>query len=166
MHLVESAPGSVTSAVGSRDVPSEVRALGTFDAPDYVDFFSVSVPGAAERSAEGWARAVLERSRLAKQHARRLWTALGLRLGRPGSPDHVAGWRIAASERDWIRFETGSWYLTAEAVCVVDEDDVSLSLALRFDRRLVARLVWSFIEGPHRRAVPDMLRQAAATWPH
>jgi hypothetical protein len=36
---------------------------------------------------------------------------------------------------------------------------VSLSLSLRYDRR-VGALVWALVSGPHQRAVPVMLRQA------
>jgi hypothetical protein len=150
---------AVASHVGASDVPEAVRSLTTLGPPDYVDLFTVTTPLAATRSAEEWARAVLERSPLADRHARRLWRVIGLRLGPPGSPDHVQGWKIAARGDHWVRLETGSWYLTAQAVCLVEAGQVSLSLSLRHDRRIAA-LVWAPVAGPHQRAVPVMLRQA------
>ena len=88
-----------------------------------------------------------------------LWRLIGLRLGPPHSPDHVQGWKIAERADNWLRIETASWYLTAQAVCLVNGDQVSLSLSLRYDRP-VAAVVWARVSGPHQRAVPVMLHQA------
>ena len=152
---------AVTAAIGVRDVPEVVRGLAVLERQDYVDFFTIPTDAAPRRSAEGWARTILEETSLARSGARRLWRALGLRLGPPQSPDHVQGWRIGERGDRWIRLETASWYLTARAVCTVDEGAVSLSLSIRYDRR-IAGLVWSLVAGPHLRAVPVMLHQAAA----
>ena len=40
------------------------------------------------------------------------------------------------------RAETASWYLTAQAVCLVEEGQVSISLSFRYDRPIAA-LVWA-----------------------
>lgn len=151
---------TVSSTVGVDEVPEAVRALTTLGEPDYVDLFTVATPLARSCPAEEWARAVLERTAVARRHARRTWRLLGLRLGPPGSPDHVQGWEIAArGGDDWIRIETGSWYMTAQAVCLVEDGQVSLSLSLRYDRAIAAA-VWALMAGPHQRAVPAMLHQA------
>src|SRR4051794_24709169 len=112
---------TVSSVLEVHDVPEAVRSLTTLQGADYVDLFTVTRPRANKASPEAWARAVLEEAPLARRNARLLWRAMGLRLGPRGSPDHVQGWRIAARGDNWIRVETGSWYLTTEAVCVVDE---------------------------------------------
>jgi hypothetical protein len=135
-------------------------ALSTFAEPDHVDLFTVAAPGARDHTPEAWARAVLEEAPVSQRNARRFWRLLGLRLGPPGSADHVQGWRIAARGDDWVRLETASWYMTAQAVVLVGAAQVSLSLSLRFDRPPAA-LVWRFVAGPHKRAVPVMLRQGA-----
>jgi hypothetical protein len=135
-------------------------ALSTFAEPDHVDLFTVAAPGATDHSPEEWARAVLEQAPVSQRNARRFWRQLGLRLGPPDSPEHVQGWKIAARGDDWLRIETASWYLTAQAVVLVEPAQVSLSLSLRFDRP-PASLVWALASGPHQRAVPVMLRQAA-----
>lgn len=150
---------AVSSSIGTDGVPHAVRALTTLAEPDYVDLFTVAAPTATGESAEAWARAVLEQTPLARRHARRLWRLLGLRLGPPRSTDHVQGWKIAARGDHWLRIETASWYLTGQAVVVVEDGQVSLSLSLRYDRP-VAALVWRVVSGPHQRAVPVMLHQA------
>jgi hypothetical protein len=150
---------TVSSLVGVHDVPEAVRALTTLAEPDYVDLFTVTTPQATDNSAEEWARAVLEQAPLARRNARMLWRLIGLRLGPPHSPDHVQGWKIAERGDNWLRIETASWYLTAQAVCLVNEDQVSLSLSLRYDRPIAA-FVWARVSGPHQRAVPVMLHQA------
>jgi hypothetical protein len=150
---------TVSSLVGVHEVPDAVRSLTTLTDPDYVDLFTVTTATASGRSAEQWARAVLEQAPLSRRNARRLWRLMGLRLGPPHSADHVQGWRIAARGDNWLRVETASWYLTAQAVCLVEGTQVSVSLSLRYDRP-VAALVWAVVAGPHQRAVPVMLRQA------
>jgi hypothetical protein len=153
------AMSTVASLIGVRDVPEAVRSLTTLADPDYVDLFTVTTAVAADRSAEEWARAVLEEAPLSRRDARVLWRFMGLRLGPPHSADHVQGWKIAARGDNWLRVETASWYMTAQAVCLVEEGQVSLSLSLRYDRP-VGALVWALVSGPHQRAVPVMLRQA------
>lgn len=163
MTLGAAGPPTVVCRFGVHDVPDRVRTLFTFDAPDYIDSFTIKTPAAQERSAEAWARAVLEEAALSRRSARRLWQLMGLRLGPPPySAIHVQGWVISDTGANWIRLETESWYLSAQAVCLVDDVEVSLSLSLCHDRKSVGRLVWAFVQGPHQRAVPIMLRQAVA----
>jgi hypothetical protein len=142
-----------------RDIPEAIRSLSTLAVPDYVDLFTALTSEATDRSPEQWARAVLEEAPLSGQNARVLWRLMGLRLGPRHSPDHVQGWKIAEHGDNWIRVETASWYMTAQAVCLVEEGQVSVSLSLRYENP-IARLVWAFVAGPHQRAVPVMLRQA------
>ncbi len=152
---------TVESHIGVSEVPEATSALLTLGKLDYGDLFIIETPHAHAHSAETWARAVLERAPISRRNARVLWTFIGLRMGPAGSSDYVQGWKIAHSEHNWIRLETKSWYLSAEAVCVVDDDKVSLSLSLRYDRPEVAHIVWRFVSSPHQKAVPVMLRQAS-----
>ena len=155
----------VSSLIGLDDVPEAVRSRSTLVEPDYIDLFTVETPAARQHSPEAWARAVLERAPLARRNARALWRLIGLRLGPRGSADHVQGWKIADRGDDWIRVETSSWYLGAQAVCLVEDRRVSISLALRYEHS-PARLVWALVERPHQRAVPVMLHQAAKLMAH
>jgi len=155
---------TVSSFVGPHEVPEAVRALTTLGQIDYVDLFTVTTPEAQDRTAEEWARTILEQTPLSRRNARVLWRLMGLRLGRPGSPDHVHGWRIDGRGDNWLRLETSSWYVTGQALCIVEDGQVSLSLSLRYDRAIAAR-VWAPVEGPHQRGVPVMLRQAVQLVP-
>lgn len=143
---------------------SMVRSHVTLDDPDYVDLFTEAAPHAPEASAETWARTILEETPLAQRGARKLWRLMGMRLGPSGSPDHVQGWKIDAVADDdrWIRLELASWYLTAQAIVLVDDDQVSLSVSLHHDRPLVAKPIWRLIVARHQQAVPAMLHQAIA----
>lgn len=85
---------------------------------------------------------------------------MGLRLGPRHSPGHVQGWKTAARGGNCLRVETASWYMTAQAVRLVEEGQVSISLSLRYDRPIAA-LVWAVVLGPHQQAIPGMLREAA-----
>jgi hypothetical protein len=150
----------VSSFIGLEGVPETIRSLSLFAEPDYIDCFVLEVCHASDNTPEDWARAVLERAAISQRNARRLWTLMGLRLGPPHSPHHVQGWKIERRSGEWLRLETASWYLSANAVAVVEEDEVSVSLSLRYDAR-VAPFIWALISGPHQRAVPVMMRQAA-----
>lgn len=146
--------------VGLPQLPHAVRSLTTLDDVHYADLFTLTTtqPGMSS-SPEAWVRAVLEQTPLARRSARRLWRLLGLRLGPRNSTEHVQGWTIVGRGGNWIRLQTSSWYMTAQAVCLVEQQSVSISLFLRYEQP-VARLVWSTVSAPHQRAVPAMLRQA------
>ena len=148
----------MSTVVGSHNIPEAIRSATTIANPDYVDLCTVTTGDAANRSPEQWARAVLEGTPLGRR-ARLLWQRLGLRLGPPGSPGYVQGWKIADRGDNWIRLETASAYMTAHAVCRVDDGQLSLALFLRYDQPTAA-LIWSPVSVMHRRAVPDLLRQA------
>ena len=120
--------------VQHREIPEVIRSLSTFASPNYVDLFTATTTAAIDRSPEQWARAVLEQAPLARRNARVLWRLMGLRLGPRHSLDHVQGWTITARGDNWIRVETASWYMAAQAVCLVEEGQVSISLSLRYDQ--------------------------------
>jgi hypothetical protein len=149
---------AVSAVVGPSNVPEAIRSLDTLASPDYVELFTATTRAATDRSPEEWARAVLEETPTGRS-APLLWRLLGVRLGPRPSPDHVQGWRIADRGDDWIRLEATSWFMTAHAVCQVDDGQVSIALFLRYDRPIAA-LIWALVSVMHRRAVPVMLHQA------
>jgi hypothetical protein len=160
MDLRTESSGSVSSQVGVERVPEHLRALTTIAQPDYIDLHSLRTPRARCVTPEDWARAALERAPLSRRGARALWRSMGLRLGPSGDARYVQGWRIAERSDSHVRLVTSSWYLRAQAVCAVEGDTVSLSLALEFVCRPAASVAWAAIAGPHQRAVPVMLAQA------
>lgn len=149
---------AVALRVGTQ-VPDALVELGTLGTVDYVDSCVADVPVGTERSAEDWARVVLEQTAIGRR-APLLWTALGLRLGPRPSPDHIQGWRIAGRGDDWIRVETRSWFASAQAVCRVADGHVSVALLLRYDRPLVAAAIWLPVGALHRRGLPAMVAEA------
>jgi hypothetical protein len=157
---VETVGTPVRTLVGVEAIPKRIRSLTTLSSPDYIDLFTLPTSVAPFASAEDWARAILERAPLSRSKARRLWRLMGLRLGPLNSADHIQGWKIAARGDGWIRCETSAWYMSAEALCLQENEEVSVSLSLRYHQPLVARLVWTLVEHPHQLAVPVMLRQA------
>jgi len=153
---------TVMTAVGLSNVPDAIRCLSSLASPDYVDLFTAVTSGAADKSAEQWARAALEDTPTGRS-APSLWRLLGLRLG-PTSPDYVQGWKIADRGDDWIRIEATSWFMTAHAVVQVDDGQVSLALFIRYDQPIAA-VIWPPVSVMHRRAVPVMLREARKASP-
>ena len=115
---------SVLMTVGVRSVPPSVRRLVTLEGSDYADYFVASTSGASRHTAEHWARTILEGTTTGRS-APKLWRLLGLQLGPAHSPDHVQGWHITGRGDDWLRAETSSWYMTAQAIVSVDGDEVS-----------------------------------------
>ena len=149
---------TVSIVVELGNVPETIRSLDTLASPDYVDLFTATTSAATDKSPEEWTRALLEETPTGRS-APFLWGLLGVRLGPRPSPDYVEGWKIADRGDDWIRIEATSWFMTAHAVCHVEDGKVSVALFLRYDLPIAA-LLWPPVSVMHRRAVPVMLRQA------
>src|SRR5262245_6051251 len=146
------------------DVPAAIRPLSSLDRVDYVDLFTVVTDGRVGRSPEQWARAGLEEAAgLAGQF---VWRVLcGLRLEPQPSPDHVAGWKVADRSDRWIRLEAVSWFMTAQIVVQVDDEEVSVATFIRYDLP-VAALLWPALSIGHRRAMPGLLRNMVRAMAH
>lgn len=84
-------------------LPDGLRSLTSLGAAaGYTDTFVVDVP-AGQRSAEAWARRVLEEAPgPLRASLPRGWARLGLRHGPIGSPDHVLGWPIRERTEDHL----------------------------------------------------------------
>jgi hypothetical protein len=150
---------TVTGVVGLEHVPEPIRSLQRLDRVDYVDLFTLHTTTAPDRSAEQWARAVLEAGDAARRMAFIPWRVLlGLRLGPSHVPGYVHGWKIAGSDDDWIRLEAASWLMTCHAVAHLANGQVSVALFVRYDHP-VAAFWWPVLSIVHRRAMPVILRQ-------
>jgi hypothetical protein len=148
-----------------RDVPEPIRSLGGLANPDYLDLFTTTTNEASAKTAEGWARAVLEGApyyiRLGVFDV--AWPLLlGLRLGPRRSPDYIVGWKIAARGEGWVRIEAASWMMTGSLVFRVDEARLSWASFVRYDRR-VAALVWPPGSMVHRKVGLALMRRALRT---
>jgi hypothetical protein len=145
-----------------RPVPEAVRAADTMAAPDYVDGFSVPVPGGASATtAEQWARAIFDDAPRTLYYFVVIgWrVVLGLRFGPRPSPEHVIGWRLAERGENWVRIEVGSTMLEAHIVFWLDPDRLTFSTSAHYERRR-AQLIWIALSPVHGVVVPMLLRSA------
>lgn len=139
-------------------VPTTARALTTLSDADYQDAFVVPFGNARERTAEEWARAVLEEAPAATR--RKLtsgWSAIGLKLGGGGA---VLGWSVRRSSDDFVLLGAESRIgMPAELLFVRRARSLLFSTFVQ-RRNMVARLVWARIEPVHGPIVRGLLEDA------
>ena len=153
------APGRVRQVT----LPPYTRALSTFARVDYQDAFVVATDPVQDRTAEEWARVLLEDAPASTRSSlSRGWSRLGLRLGSAPPDRSVLGWEIRRS--------------TPDVALLGAEGRLGLSGELLFERLprtllcatfvhledSVARGLWAVIEARHRQVVRDLLEQASA----
>lgn len=131
--------------------------------PDYASSFAADVPGAGTRSPEQWARSTLEGA----PPALRWFVLIGwkvvlrLRLAPRGASGNIMGWTILTTTSDAITLEVSSGLVTARKVMRVDEDRLTLTTSVRYERAL-GRVLWSAIAPVHHRIEPLLLTLAAS----
>jgi hypothetical protein len=143
------------------ELPPEARALSTLSGVGYEDAFVVEVRSAQDRTAEEWARAILEGSPLSLRTGLvATWLVLGLKLGSPWSRRGVLGWPIRRSTPDVLLLGAGSRAgMPAQLLLKRDERTLLLATFVRHENRL-ARAVWARITPGHCRTVRHVLDQA------
>lgn len=140
-----------------RRIPDDLRPHLLADA-DYVDCFRHATDAASTWSPEQWARVTLDQ--LAGAKGQFIWrVVLALRLAPRTRPGHVAGWRIAEHGPTWIRLEATGPLISGEIVIHLDDTYASMITSVRFHNRFAA-LQWRTLSGIHRKAVPELLRDA------
>lgn len=129
---------------------------------DYSDAFLVTRTGTADRTAEQWARDVLEGAPLIQRSGLVLgWTMLGLRLHSPWSSRFVLGWQVRQQTPDVVLIEAGPRFgLAAELQFERLPDAVLFSTSVQMNNP-VARAVWSAVTPVHRWIVGHLLKQSA-----
>jgi len=116
-------------------LPAEARAQSTLAHVDYEDAHVVDLPQAQQRSAEEWARAVLEESsETVRASLRSGWRALGMRVGPLHTEGYVLGWTIRRNTPDVVLLGGTQTLWTAA------------------------------IEGPHIKVVRHVLEEARRRW--
>jgi hypothetical protein len=142
-------------------VPPDARALSTLSRIDYEDAFLVETHAAPDRTAEQWARAVLEdapmtmRSRLLTG-----WSALGLKLRRGRSDRAVLGWAIRERSDDHVLLGADSRIgMPAELLFKREPQALLFSTFVQKDTH-VARAAWAAIEPVHAPIVRSLLEHA------
>lgn len=144
----------------------QLVALTTLLRVDYHDTFAFAHGDASQRSAECWARKILEH---APHHVRvgllRGWAALGLELDARPSAERVLGWQIRANDDDALLLGARSRLgMRGELLIRREANVVSLSTLIQHER-LLSRVVWWFVAGAHRRVVPRVLAPHAQVAP-
>lgn len=150
----------VTSVVGVREIPQDIRSLSTMSEPDYVDTYSLASAAAnTETTAETWARAMYEDT-LGARGRFIFGGVLGLKLAKPNAPGTVAGWRIADHSDDWIRLEAVGKRIVGQIVVRAVDGQLSVTTFIEYVSRL-GSLVWKLWSMLHQKAMPRLLRDAA-----
>ncbi len=154
--------GGVATQVSQIAVPPAARSLSTLTRIDYEDAFFVGTGQAGDRTAEQWARAVLEGAP-ASVRARLLrgWGILGLKLGSPRSDRRVLGWEVRRSTPDIVLLGAGSRIGMPGELLFRRERDGLLFATFVQQMNPFARAVWPRIAPKHRRVVRSLLARAA-----
>lgn len=152
------APGTVRQV----EVPSTARALCTLSHVDYEDAFLVEIGPVQDRTAEQWARAILEDAPAIMRSALlRGWSALGLRLGPTRSDGFVLGWEVRRSTPDFALLGASSRLgLPAELLFKRQQQRLLFATFVQQENR-IARAIWAGVEPVHRPIVRDVLEQAS-----
>jgi hypothetical protein len=143
------------------ELPAQARALSTLPRIDYHDAFAVEAARGQGRTAEQWARAVLEDAPLATRRAlTRGWFALGLRLGPVRSGERVLGWEIRRSTLDAVLLGAGGRLgLEGELLFLRQQDTLLFATFVQLGNP-AARALWAGISPRHRQIVAGLLEQA------
>ncbi|HEY1508342.1 MAG TPA: hypothetical protein VGF93_05035 [Solirubrobacteraceae bacterium] len=163
MYVCDEVPTTATRGELRRvDLPPAARALSTLPRIDYADAFVVEIGSPPERTAEQWARAVLEELPLALRIKLVLgWSALGLRLGSPVSDRFVLGWNVAHSDADYTLLSAGSRFGLAGELLFKPEGSQLLFATFVRQQGVFAHAVWPRIVPQHVRVVRHVLRRAS-----
>jgi hypothetical protein len=139
-------------------VPPTARALCTLARVSYQDAFTVEIDSAQERTAEQWARAILEQTPISiRSSLLSWWSALGLKLGPPWSNRHLLGWHVRHSTPDYVLLGADSC-IGMPAQLLLKRNRRSLLFATFVQQdNAIAQAAWTGIEPVHKRAVPDLL---------
>jgi hypothetical protein len=155
-------PGTVRQI----DVPRGARKLCTLPEIDYEDAFLVEVPGLGDRTAEQWARAVVEDAPAVIRSALlRGWSALGLRLGPTGSDGFVLGWELRSSTPDFALLGASSRLGLPAQLLFKRQHQRLLFATFVQQQNPVARAMWAGVEPIHRPIVRKLLEHAGGCDP-
>jgi hypothetical protein len=142
-------------------LPPDARALTTLDHVEYTDAFRLETGLAEERTAEEWARALLEEAPAAtRTKLRRGWFALGVQLGSTEDERLVLGWRVRRNSPEYVLLAARS-LLGMEAEVLVKREQSTLLVAtlMRLSNPL-ARAVWTAFAPKHRRVLHHLVKEA------
>jgi hypothetical protein len=142
--------------------PPATRTLSTLSHVDYEDAFLVETGPAQDRTAEQWARAILEDVPIIMRSALPwAWFALGLQLGSTRSERFVLGWEVRRSTPDFVLLGASSRLgLPAELLFERRQHTLLFATFVQQDNQ-IARAVWAGVEPGHRQIVRYVLERAS-----
>ena len=150
------------TAVRQIPVPPNARALSMLARVDYADAFLADVGSPGDRTAEAWARTVLEDSPpRVRTSLLSGWSMIGLKVGRVPAGRSVLGWEIRRSTPDFVLLGAGSRIGMPGELLFKREPDALLFDTFVQHGNLVARAVWASIQATHVRIVRDLLERAS-----
>ncbi len=144
-------------------MPAAARTLSTLSRIGYEDAFLLETGQARDRTAEQWARAILEDAPIALRSALPWgWFALGLQHGSTRSDRFVLGWEVRRSTPDFVLLAASSRLgLPAELLFERRQHTLLFATFVQQENPM-ARAMWAGIAPPHRQVVRYLLEQAAA----
>ncbi len=145
-------------------VPPAARRLSTLTRVDYEDAFLVEPGPTHGRTAEEWARAILEDAPAVVRSALAWgWSALGLQIGSTRSDRPVLGWEVRRSTPDFALLAAGSRVgLPAELLFKRQRQTLLFATFVRQENR-VARAVWAGVIPLHQQVVRYVLGRASGS---
>lgn len=143
-------------------VPPTARSLSTLAQIDYEDAFLVDVGQPQARTAEQWARAVMQDAPIAVQRMLRSgWSAIGLKLDQ-GRPDQrVLGWEVRRSTPGFVLLGADSRIGMAGELLFERQQHALLFATFVQHDNPVARAVWAGVEPVHVPVVRSLLEHAS-----
>jgi hypothetical protein len=152
------APGRVRQVA----VPPAARRLSTLFHIDYEDAFLVETGTAQYRTAEQWARAMLEDApRLMRSALPWAWGALGLERGSSRSDSLVIGWEVRRSTPDIALLVARSRLGLPAELLFKSQRHTLLVATFVQQENPVARAVWAGVAPVHRQVVRYALEQTS-----
>jgi hypothetical protein len=143
-------------------VPAQARALSELSRIDYADAFLVDVGSAEDRTAEQWARVVLEDAPVAVRHALLSgWSAIGLKIALGQSEGFVLGWKVRRSTPDFVLLAADSRIGMPGELLLKREPHALLFATFVQHDGPVARTVWAGVEPVHGPIVRKVLEDAS-----
>jgi hypothetical protein len=136
-------------------VPSAARTFSTLSHIDYEDAFLLGIGFTQDRTAEQWARAVLEDAPIiARRALPRLLSAIGLQLGPTQSGRFVLGWEVRRATPDYVLLAARSSRIGLSAELLFKRQQQTL-LYVTFvqQEKAIARVVWAGLAPAHRQVV-------------
>lgn len=150
-----------TTTVRRLPAPTAVRACSTLARVDFADTYVAAVGDVSSRSAEEWARAVLEAAPLRRRSGLLSgWTALGLELDL-GAPGTVLGWQVLRSAPDAVLLSAaGRFGLSGELLFERADGLLRFATFVQLDGA-PARLAWARTERVHDSVVRSLLARVS-----